>query len=78
MAKKKYNFLGHCCFMRFYPVVFFATQSANGDDLAKLRFLGHYRSYSWPKLDNPQMFVSICKTTLTCKCYTNVLSLHYK
>ena len=30
MAKKKYNFLGHCCFMRFYTVVF----------LAKLPFLG--------------------------------------
>ena len=46
MVKKINNFLGHCCFMRFYPVFFLPKQSARGDNLAKLRFPDHYWGYS--------------------------------
>lgn len=48
MAKKKNNFLGHCCFMRFYTVVF----------LAKLRFLGQEYLFSWL---NSTTFAEVCE-----------------
>ena len=40
MAKKRITFLVIAVLCGFTPVVFFATQSAKGDDLAKLRSLG--------------------------------------
>lgn len=49
MAKKMNNFLGHCCFIPFYPIVF----------LAKLRFLGRFLPYSLLISDHPQKFVCI-------------------
>ena len=67
MVKQNKICLAIAVFMQLYPVVF----------LAILRFLGHYRVYSWLKSDYPQKFVSIT-TIFTCMCYTNVLSLRYK
>lgn len=49
MAKKMGNFLGHCFFTPFYPIVFFANPSFS------LQVLG----YSWLNSDTPHRSGSI-------------------
>ena len=60
MAKKRMIFLAIAVLCGFTPWFSLPKQSARGDNLAKLRFLGLLLRYSWLKSDYPQRFVSIC------------------
>lgn len=59
MAKKTNNFLGHCCFLPQIARFSLPSAKRQGDDLAKLRFIGQEYLFSWLKSDGPQRFVSM-------------------